>query len=66
MGVTPPHLRTSYNLFFPSRRVSWELERMVVGLNSLYIGSSENRICMCAHVKFWSRFCAIYFLKYIR
>ena len=30
------------------------------------VGSSENRICMCAHVKFWSRFCAIYFFKYIR
>ena len=59
MGVTPPHLRTSHNLLFSSRKVSWELEKDGCG-SEIIVGSFENLICMCAHVKFWSRFCAIF------
>ena len=45
--------------------MSWELEKD--GCESEFVvGSIENRICMCAHVKFWSRFCAIYLFKYFR
>ena len=37
MGVTPPHLRTSYNLFFLEEECIGSWKRMVVSLNSLYV-----------------------------
>ena len=58
MGVTPPHLRTSYNLFFLEEGCIGSWKRMVVSLSSLYV-VLKKRICMCAQVKFESRFCAI-------
>ena len=45
MGVTPPHHRTSYNLFFSSRRLSCELEKDGCG-SEFIVGSFENRLCM--------------------
>ena len=56
--VTPPHLSTSYNLFFLEDACLKSLKRMVVG-------HFEKGICMCAHVKFRSRFGAIYFFLQI-
>ena len=35
MGVTPPHLRTSYNLFFLEEGCIGSWKRMVVSLSSL-------------------------------
>ena len=37
MGVTLPHLRTSYNLFFLNTGVLGVGKRMVVSLSSLYV-----------------------------
>ena len=49
MGVTPPHLRTTYNVVLSLRRVLWESEND--GCESEFIVDHfENRICMCANV----------------
>ena len=54
MGVTPPHLRTSNNLFVLQGGCLGSWKRMVCG-SEFIVGSFENRIYMCAHVKCWSR-----------
>ncbi len=46
MGVTPPHLRTSYNLFFLQGRCLWSWKRMVVGLRSLQVALKIAFVCV--------------------
>ena len=59
MGVTPPHLRTSYNLFF----IDEELENDGCECEFI-VGHFENGICMCSQVRFESRFGSTYSFKY--
>ena len=45
MDITPPHGRTSYNLFF----LEMVVEKDGCG-SEFIVGSFENRICMCGLV----------------